>query len=160
MIFHVGAVDVELDFEYLDNLEDYFSAADALTKDMEPKDNEPHIVYVRRCCEAILKFFDDVCGEGTSISAFGDRIKVRDVYKAFRSFSKEVNALVRDIASDMALDTEGEEDIAAFLKEHGIEIPQRKSSAVSAGAMNREQRRAAAKSGKSGKKKANIIPRT
>lgn len=160
MTFHIGAVDVELDFEYLDNLEDYFSATDALTKEMDPKEGEPHIAYVRRCCEAILTFFDDVCGEGTSISAFGDRIKVRDVYKAFHSFSKEVNALVRDIAADMAPDTEEEEEMATFLKEHGIQVHQQKSSAAGTGAMNHEQRRASAKSSKSGRKKASIVPRT
>lgn len=64
-------------------------------------ENEGSLEKIRRVCEAMKDFFDQVCGEGTARKVFGERTNVRAVYDGYRAFTEEVGKEVRAYAARM-----------------------------------------------------------
>lgn len=98
---------------------------------------------MREQCYNIMDFFDTVIGEGTAETLFGGSVNIRDVAQAFKDFTESVNRNMTELASVIS----GEDA--------PIQQPDVIRYSASAGAANREQRRAAARERV---KKKNVIP--
>ena len=58
--------------------------------------NENELDTIRRICEAMLRFFDEVLGEGAARELFGDRVNFRVIMEAYRKFNEDVKANTRE----------------------------------------------------------------
>lgn len=102
MTFHIGDADVALELDYLDNVDDYFGAVDALRESIDKRADESSLEYMHRCANMICTFFDSTCGEGTAKAAFGDRIHIRKLFKSYHDFIDAVNTELNAIAVELA----------------------------------------------------------
>ena len=86
--------DFELDFDIFDadNAEVYEAALSRVVDaaNAKPKD-ESFADGIRRQCQAVFDFFDEVLGEGFHREIFGDRTNFNTCLTAFKEFTNAVN---------------------------------------------------------------------
>ena len=75
--FKVNGKEVEFDPFDLDAMEAYLAGT-----------------ALRRVCNAILDFFDDLLGEGRAVELFGQRVNVKDIFEGYRDFTTQVNGCI------------------------------------------------------------------
>ena len=66
----------------------------------DPADKGP-VDTLRRVCNAILDFFDDLLGEGKARELFGQRVNVKDIFEGYRSFTTQVNDCISAYSKDL-----------------------------------------------------------
>lgn len=67
--------------------------------DAVAKENIKWSAKIRRQCEAIFDFFEEVFGDGTAKKVFGDSVNLKTCVDAYAEASNGIKALDRDIAS-------------------------------------------------------------
>lgn len=91
---------IEFDFDIYDAdaAEDYEREAKALQdKADDMKKGENLAVYIRRQCEAIFTFFDNLLGDGTHRDLFGDRVNLRVCLEAVEEFKGIVEGQMHNL---------------------------------------------------------------
>lgn len=110
MKFVVNGCEIEYDPFDLDAIEIWDDTIDSLNAVLStPKpENVRAIDALRAKCNAMLDFFDAVCGEGTSQAifgaaqaAFGTHISVKDLTDCFAAFTRDVGAVRSAVWADM-----------------------------------------------------------
>ena len=93
--FTVNGKEVEFDPFDLDAMEGYL-AGTALVEEQRKADceGENPVGALRRVCNAILDFFDDLLGEGRAVELFGQRVNVKDIFEGYRDFTTQVNGCI------------------------------------------------------------------
>lgn len=93
-MFKINDVELELDLMDVDEkerFEDCFNAMNdtvqEATKNIKEGDSES--VYMRKICEAVIDFFDDLFGEGTSNEIFEGRVNIKKCMLAIQEITKE-----------------------------------------------------------------------
>lgn len=100
--FTVNGKEVEFDPFDLDAMEAYMNGA-ALVEEQrktDPADKAP-VDTLRRVCNAILDFFDDLLGEGKARELFGQRVNVKDIFEGYRAFTTQVNDCISAYSKDL-----------------------------------------------------------
>lgn len=84
--------EIELDFDIfdVDIAERYENALEKVQEEGKPVEGEKNSVVIRRQCNSIFNFFDEVFGEGTSKDIFGDRVNLMLCLKAFEEVVEDV----------------------------------------------------------------------
>lgn len=93
--FTVNGKEVEFDPFDLDSMEAYMDGV-ALVEEQRktgPADEGP-VDALRRVCNAIMDFFDDLLGEGKARELFGQRVNVKDIFEGYRAFTTQVNGCI------------------------------------------------------------------
>ena len=97
--FTVNGKEVEFDPFDLDSMEGYLSGTSRVDDERRVKqEGETTVDTLRRCCNAILDFFDDLLGEGKAEEIFGQKINVKDIFDGFKAFTTQVNSCIGDYA--------------------------------------------------------------
>lgn len=100
--FTVNRKKVEFDPFDLDSMERYLSGTNSVDDERRVKqEGETTVDTLRRCCNAILDFFDDLLGEGKAEELFGQKINVKDIFEGFKEFTTQVNSCIGDYAKSM-----------------------------------------------------------
>lgn len=100
--FTVNGKEVEFDPFDLDAMEVYMDGT-ALVEEQrktDPADKGP-VDALRRVCNAILDFFDDLLGEGKARELFGQRVNVKDIFEGYRAFTTQVNDCISAYSKDL-----------------------------------------------------------
>lgn len=100
--FTVNGKEVEFDPFDLDAMEAYMDGT-ALVEEQrktDPADKGP-VDTLRRVCNAILDFFDDLLGEGKARELFGQRVNVKDIFEGYRAFTTQVNDCISAYSKDL-----------------------------------------------------------
>lgn len=87
------------DVSCMERYENGFLAVDAQLRRDEP--DETGVGKLRRGCNAVMDFFDDVVGDGTATKIFGNRTNVKECIGAYNSFIGAVSVKMRDFKADM-----------------------------------------------------------
>lgn len=100
--FTVNGKAVEFDPFDLDAMEAYMDGT-ALVEEQRKvsSDGENPVDALRRLCNAILDFFDDLLGEGKAQELFGQRVNVKDIFEGYRAFTTQVNGCISDYSKDL-----------------------------------------------------------
>lgn len=102
MTYQINGHKIEFDPFDLDSMEAYRNGCDAVAEEYaRPVEGEDAIARLRRMCDATLAFFEDCVGEEKARAAFGERLNVRDLVGAFRSFTDAVNADIAKLTADL-----------------------------------------------------------
>lgn len=97
--FIVNGTEVELDVFDLDVMDAYMAALDRVDAERRVKqEGETPTATLRRACNAILDFFDDMLGEGKAEGLFGQRINAKAIFDGYKEFTGQVNACIGDYA--------------------------------------------------------------
>lgn len=92
--------EIEFDVAELDNFERYEAGITKIGEELKQEhDGETSSEKLRRMCNAILDYFDDVIGEGTSESIFKGRINIVEIRDAYDTFISAINAEMRDLSA-------------------------------------------------------------
>lgn len=92
--------DMEFDFDIYDAeaAEDYEREAKALQAQSDGiRKGESLSAYIRRLCEAIFAFFDNLLGEGTHRDLFGDRVNLRVALETVQEFRGIVEGQMKEL---------------------------------------------------------------
>lgn len=101
--FTVNGKEVEFNPFDLDAMEAYMDGA-ALVEEQRktgPADEGP-VDALRRVCNAIMDFFDDLLGEGKARELFGQRVNVKDIFEGYRAFTTQVNGCISAYSKDLS----------------------------------------------------------
>lgn len=102
----VNGHSVEFDPFDLDNLELYLSSVNRLDEARRVRsEGEGPVETLRRICDLILDFFDDLLGEGMAKEIFGEKINVKIIMDSYRAFCSEVNEQIGDYSKEIAAPT-------------------------------------------------------
>lgn len=98
----VNGVEVAYDTFDLDNIERWDQEVQRVGEEVNTKvSGEDNLTTLRRVCNAMQDFFDAVCGEGTALKIFGDRVNVKDIYTAYDDFVTQVKTKSGEFTSQM-----------------------------------------------------------
>lgn len=98
----VNGVEIEYDTFDLDNIEHFEGEVQRVSDAVSAKvDGEDKHFVLRRLCDAMQDFFDAVCGEGTALKIFGDRVNVKDIYTAYDDFVGQVKSKSGEFTAQM-----------------------------------------------------------
>lgn len=101
--FTVNGAEVEFDPFDLDVMEDYMADLDRVDAERRVKqEGETPTGTLRRACNAILDFFDDVLGEGKAEELFGQRVNVKAIFGGYQEFTTQVNDCIRDYSKSIS----------------------------------------------------------
>lgn len=101
--FVVNGAEVEFDPFDLDAMETYMAGVNRVDAERRVKQaSESPIAQLRRACNAILDFFDDVLGEGKSEELFGTRVNVKTIFGGYCEFTTRVNACIQEYTKDIS----------------------------------------------------------
>ena len=105
---------MELDFDIFDaETADAYEAAAKRTKAAAVKKSEETLGdAIRRQCNAVFDFFDDLFGDGFHRELFGEKTNLIECIEAFREFVKAVNDQ-KSTLNKMLADVTAENDSAA-----------------------------------------------
>ena len=88
----VNGVQVEFDPFDLDNMEAYLEGVERIDKTRREKfEGESAVQMLRRICDDMLDFFDDILGEGKAREIFGAKTNVKTINDGYMSFCQQVN---------------------------------------------------------------------
>lgn len=100
--FTVNGKEVEFDPFDLDAMEVYMDGV-ALVEEQRktgPADEGP-VDALRRVCNSIMDFFDDLLGEGKARELFGQRVSVKDIFEGYRAFTTQVNGCISAYSKEL-----------------------------------------------------------
>ncbi len=98
----INGIEIEYDTFDIDNLEAWDEGVRRVDEETRTDlDGEQPLQKLRRVCNAMLDFFDDLCGEGTAKSVFGDRINVKTIYEGYGGFVDAVSTRAKECAANM-----------------------------------------------------------
>lgn len=97
--FTVNGKEVEFDPFDLDAMDSYLSGLNNADSERRVKqEGEAPVETLRRACNAILDFFDDLLGDGKAEELFGQKINVKTIFDGYSEFVSQVNACIGDYA--------------------------------------------------------------
>lgn len=101
--FTVNGTEVEFDPFDLDVMEGYMAGLDRVDAERRVKqEGESPVATLRRACNAILDFFDDMLGEGKAEELFGKRVNVKAIFDGYKEFTTQVNDCIRDYSKNIS----------------------------------------------------------
>lgn len=99
----INGTEIEYDTFDLDNMERLEAASEKVRAAVGARSaDESSIAGIRRNCEAMLHFFDEVLGEGAAHELFGDRVNFRIITEAYRGFHNDVRANIAEVTGKAA----------------------------------------------------------
>lgn len=100
--FTVNGKEVEFDPFDLDAMEAYMEGAALVEKQRAAgPEGESPVAALRRVCDSILDFFDDLLGEGKAAELFGQRVNVKDIFDGYRDFTAGVNGCISAYSQEL-----------------------------------------------------------
>ena len=101
--FTVNGHSVEFDPFDLDNMELYLNSVDRLDEARRVKmEGETSIENLRRVCEMILDFFDDLLGPGKAQEIFGEKINAKVIIGSYLTFCRQVNDQMEECIRELS----------------------------------------------------------
>lgn len=93
-MFKINDVELELDLMDIDEkerFEECFEIMNEMVQEAVKNINEgdSESAYMRRICEAVMDFFDNLFGEGTSNEIFDGRVNIKKCMLAIQDITKE-----------------------------------------------------------------------
>lgn len=107
--------DIELDFDIFDagDADAYEAAVKNVQAAAVTKPGEPLGDSIRRQCNAVFAFFDDLFGDGFHKDLFGGKTNLLECAGAFRDFTEDVTARKKELDTLLQRATDGNPPAAA-----------------------------------------------
>lgn len=101
--FTVNGTAVDFDPFDLDAMDAYLGGLERVDRARSGRqENEGPVEFIRRICNTILDFFDDLLGEGRAEELFGQRVNAKAIFDGYRDFTAQVNACIQDYSKDLS----------------------------------------------------------
>lgn len=93
-MFKINDVELELDLMDIDEKERFEECFETMNETVQEavkniNEGDSESVYMRKICEAVMDFFDNLFGEGTSNEIFDGRVNIKKCMLAIQDITKE-----------------------------------------------------------------------
>ena len=93
-MFKINDVELELDLMDIDEKERFEECFETMNETVQEavkniNEGDSESVYMRKICESVMDFFDNLFGEGTSNEIFDGRVNIKKCMLAIQDITKE-----------------------------------------------------------------------
>ncbi len=109
--YMVNGVEIQYDTFDVDNIEKWDEEVQRVADEAKkPRgDDETVAAQLRRICYSMRDMFDAVCGDGTALDVFGEKVNIKAIHEGYASFVKQVGKNMAEFSKEAASTFQKEE---------------------------------------------------